>query len=941
MGYNNEETGNLSKEVHLENSPIEKGDNYAEEEIIRLRKDKLLKLFNNKTNWVVGIILAIIAFISFSIRTSNIDKLKDVTTNNWTLGPDLDPFLFLRWAEYIAEHGKLFVLDSMRNVPLGYNTAGEAQLLSYLIVWFFKFLSLLPNFLVSKLPGAPQEISVTYAAILFPAVMFVFTIIAFFFLTKEIFKDSFKEPIYTNAIALIASSFLAVLPIILPRTIAGIPEKESAGFFFIFLSFYFLIKSFKSKDYKFIILNGILAGLSTATLGLIWGGVTFVFMISGLSIFVFFMLGDFNKKHFTSTLSWVLSFMPVMMFFSTRYTVQNFLISASTTPIFVTLILSSLGIFVYPKVKDKTFVKYFREKWNLPKEIILLIYTGIIILIFGFIFLGKERIIGEIVQTYGQLISPLTTTRFIRTVAENSQPYFIDSWKGSFGPTIKSIPVFFWLFVSGSVALFYNMFPKIRKKERILLATSYFIFILGLIFSRYSPNSSLNGESVTSLFVYFGGMALFLGYFFWVYYKSHKNNERHNLKIEFPIVLLFLMFFVSILAARSGVRFVMVLVPPTSILVAYLMVISVKKTLSNENESWRFFFVTISILILFLGIFSAYSFYESIKSQASSFYPSQYNTQWQKAMGWVRENTSENAVFSHWWDYGYWVQSIGKRATVLDGGNAIVYWNHLLGRHVLTAPEDNLGLEFLYTHKTTHLLIDSTDIGKYPAFSSIGSDENYDRFSFIPTFFMDEKSTQEVKEGTLYFYRGSSSLDDDIIFSVNDTEQRIVKENSGIAGNLLFQRTNGEFLQPEILVISNGKQINVPLRYLFVDNKLRDFGSGYEGAIFLMEKVDQNGNSLVSNKRGAAFYLSARTSQSLLVRKYLFQEEGNFKLVHSESYPLVNELRAQGFKVDDFVYFGGNFLGPIKIWEIEYPANMVINEDFLVTEYPNNVLEKV
>src|SRR3989344_2517115 len=135
MEDNKEKNGNLPKDAPLEN-PIKKIDNYNEDEIIKLRKDKLHKLFNTK--------------------------------NDWTLGPDLDPFLFLRWAEYIAEHGKLFILDNLRYVPLGYNTAGEAKLLSYLIVWFFKFLSLLPNFLVSKLPGAPQEITITYAAILFP-----------------------------------------------------------------------------------------------------------------------------------------------------------------------------------------------------------------------------------------------------------------------------------------------------------------------------------------------------------------------------------------------------------------------------------------------------------------------------------------------------------------------------------------------------------------------------------------------------------------------------------------------------------------------------------------------------------------------------------------------------------------------------------------------------
>jgi len=66
------------------------------------------------------------------------------------------------------------------------------------------------------------------------------------------------------------------------------------------------------------------------------------------------------------------------------------------------------------------------------------------------------------------------------------------------------------------------------------------------------------------------------------------------------------------------------------------------------------------------------------------------------------------------------LQSIGERATVLDGGNAIVYWNYLMGRHVLTGDNQKDALEFLYNHNTTHLLIDSSDIGKYGAYSSIG-----------------------------------------------------------------------------------------------------------------------------------------------------------------------------------------------------------------------------
>ncbi len=148
-------------------------------EDIEKRKKKIIEFFKKGGNKIYYAILAIILAISVYIRTRNIPKLKDITTGTWTLGPDLDPFLFLRWAKYIAEQGKLFVLDPMRYVPLAnicsgdscapINTAGEMKLLSYMIAWFGNFLTFFD-----------KNTTVTYAAIIFPVVMAVLTGIAFF-----------------------------------------------------------------------------------------------------------------------------------------------------------------------------------------------------------------------------------------------------------------------------------------------------------------------------------------------------------------------------------------------------------------------------------------------------------------------------------------------------------------------------------------------------------------------------------------------------------------------------------------------------------------------------------------------------------------------------------------------------------------------------------------
>src|SRR3989344_3507425 len=107
---------------------------------------------------------------------------------------------------------------------------------------------------------------------------------------------------------------------------------------------------------------------------------------------------------------------------------------------------------------------------------------------------------------------------------------------------------------------------------------------------------------------------------------------------------------------------------------------------------------------------------------------------------------------------------------MLDGGNFLGYWNHLMGRHGLTETDFSKTLQFLYAHNVTHFLIDSTDIGKYSAYATIGSDQNYDRRSWIPTFLRDNAQTSERKNATIFVYPGGAIIDQDIRYTLNGTE---------------------------------------------------------------------------------------------------------------------------------------------------------------------------
>ena len=108
--------------------------------LIEKRTKNLIGFLKKPTVWVLGfLIIAII--LGVYIRSMPMHDhggapgLWDITTNTWTLGPDLDPWLFIRTAESIVETGSVPKIDMMRNVPLGFDNTKETMLLPYMIAY--------------------------------------------------------------------------------------------------------------------------------------------------------------------------------------------------------------------------------------------------------------------------------------------------------------------------------------------------------------------------------------------------------------------------------------------------------------------------------------------------------------------------------------------------------------------------------------------------------------------------------------------------------------------------------------------------------------------------------------------------------------------------------------------------------------------------------------
>jgi asparagine N-glycosylation enzyme membrane subunit Stt3 len=552
-----------------------------EDKKIQERKEKFVKFFRSSQIWVV-VVLIVALYLGVYIRnlplTNHGDHpgLWDITTNSWTLGPDLDPWLFTRYAKTIVETGSIPNIDYMRNLPLGADTSVETQVLPYMIAWTYYLLKIFNPVL-----------TLLFAAAVFPVIMFALTIISFFLFVREIFLRKDKEnQIRANIISLISTFFMIVVPVFLSRTVAGIPEKESVAFFFMFLSFYLFLKSWKVEKLSISIILSIGAGISTALMGLVWGGVSYIYIPIALSFFISFILNKVHKKEFLAYSLWVISAFTITILFTKRYgSLMGMLTSIDTGLTFLFLI-----IFVFHFIFWKTKISNIRilKESKIPKQFISLILGAILLIILISIFLGPSFIVEKLKAMHQMTFKPVTG-RWSVTVAENRQPDFME-WSSSFGPFIKGIPIMFWLFFLGSVFLFRKMTEVLKKKDSWILAGFYVLTFFGMVFSRYSGSSIFNGENLISKLVYYGSVVLLFGFILYYYFKYEKENNKSFEKIDFEYLLLFSIFLLTLFTARGAVRLIMVLGPIASILLGFLVFDSIdrfRKTKEERSEERR------------------------------------------------------------------------------------------------------------------------------------------------------------------------------------------------------------------------------------------------------------------------------------------------------------------------------------------------------------------
>jgi len=826
-------------------------------EIIGNRKQYLLK---RAKKFYPVIVFLIILFLAAFIRTRNLPLLQDKYPGA------LDPYFFLREARTLISQGSIPEIDRLRYVPIGADNRIEAHMTSYAIAYIYKFTHFFdPSFTIEK------------SAILYPVIAFCLSLIPFFFLSKKLFNEN---------IALISTFLLVISPAALQRSMAGFADKESLALIFFFSSFLFLLFYLDQGSFGKKSLFALLTGMSLLLLGLTWGGIQFVLLTIAVTMILLYLT---DKLSLQDEVAYIFVILPLLLLphFTLKYgSMLGMLTSVTMFPIF-----AIAGVFLADVIINN--LPCIRKEQRPVVIFLLLGILGIVLLA----VVSPARLLDIGQKIYAQFIHPIGTNRLTLTVAENRQPYFVE-WLSSFGVSL-------YLFLAGGIILFYTLLHHLKAKMQL---TACFIFLLlGLLWSRYQDSSILNGTNIPSLIFLFGSLGVFIGLL-----KALRDEALAADIKELNTSWLFLLawLIVSIIGARGAIRLFFIIPPIASILIAYL-IFYLFTHLPKKDKVYRGLAIGAILLVMIPTVLSQMN---SSLQQAAYSGPG-LDDQWQKAMAWVKTQTPENAVFAHWWDYGYWVQTSGNRSTILDGGNYYPYWNHLFARNVLVGNNEEQALRYLKVHNATHLLIISDEIGKYQAYSSIGADENFDIFSWIGTYVMDVRQTTKKGNITDYIFAGGTYLDEDFIF-----EGKVFpKSRAAIAGFIIpvandDDPENMDILQPEAILLHNNQQVRIPISCVFDDRQKLYFNkTGMEGCLRIMPRYL---NQKYQQENGAALWVTRKGMDALWTRMFLFDEQMKyFHLVYDDS----NER--------ELAYYGGQTMGPLKIWEISYPENLTIDKE--------------
>jgi len=403
---------------------------------------------------------------------------------------------------------------------------------------------------------------------------------------------------------LLASLMFAVSLPIIARGLIGWYKSEPLGLFLGFLSMYLLLSGIKKNKGMISIIKLIFGGLFLGLSLTAWGGNQFFLLILGL----FFVALPFFRKDIKFLLwaipTYCLSLLLSIVSFERPGI--DFLISTCTD--------ASCAIDNEPAVK--------------------LAFGGILII---------APVILMVIIIITQKFSSISTR-------------------------IRNSIIVLGIFSASIIGVILSGFMGLPS-FRYLNAVNPFMGSTDALTTSVAEHTS---TSITSLYT---GLSVFIIFGLigaWLLFSDRAKNSNHSIQNEMKVFAL--VFGLGGLYVSSAfIRLELFASFALIILGSIGLTILLQKILQKRNVAIKFIFCIVIIgLVLVPIVYPPGEAWSNIPGfikptiLSGATYSQTDGEDWFHATSWIKENTPTDSVIFAWWDYGYWIQTLGERTTLVD-----------------------------------------------------------------------------------------------------------------------------------------------------------------------------------------------------------------------------------------------------------------------------------
>jgi len=218
---------------------------------------------------------------------------------------------------------------------------------------------------------------------------------------------------------------------------------------------------------------------------------------------------------------------------------------------------------------------------------------------------------------------------------------------------------------------------KVEKKDGIIIGGGILVYLL-LISDKLINSSPMVYLGLFILPVAVGLIMLL--------------KDKRDIDIKYALFLA-IWFVGTIYASIKGTRFVLLMVPAFAVAIGIGLGLLYKILLNFTSKELKIGKSTTSVILVVLISLLLISPIIAANSTAKGQIPSM-NDAWYNTLTGIKNNSSNDAIITSWWDFGHWFKAIADRKVTFDGGSQNRPQAHWVGK-LLMEDNENLSVGIL------------------------------------------------------------------------------------------------------------------------------------------------------------------------------------------------------------------------------------------------------